>query len=210
MPTIAQKGNDLDKYESIQVLRENFSPVLLPILIILVATLVALTLSRSSTFKTIGRPKLNPSTGFILCFLITAGFLLLLANGKNVQEGFIRKRWPQGKGLVLLSEVRGGRVYQPLVTYSYNVNGSDFTGQTDLRVPYFGVSSARKEVAYKTIADYSQGNTVKVYYNPENPAESYLKPGPRWSEFTRLSLGIFLYGFGIFGLGTYWSCKKSG
>jgi len=69
-----------------------------------------------------------------------------------------------------------------------------------LQVPGFGSSSIKKEVAFTTLIEYRKGEKVTVFYNPDDPSNSRLKPGPTWAEFTRLSLWTILYGTGVFGL----------
>ena len=112
----------------------------------------------------------------------------------------MRQKWPVATGTITRSEVIDGRIFRPSIHYTYGVNQQEFSGVTDFNVPYFGPSSARKEVAYITIANLQEGSSVNVYYDPQNPARSCLKTGPKWSEFTRISLGTFLCGAGVLGL----------
>ena len=144
----------------------------------------------------------------LFSLLTICGATLAMVNVKNIQEGFYRRSWPVVTGVITHSEVVGGRVYQPAVYYTYTVNQKDFKGETDLNVPYFGAPSTRKEVAYKSIAEYQEGNTVSIFYDPHNPGESSLRPGPKWSDFTRLSLGTLLYSAGIIGASVFLRANK--
>ena len=74
-----------------------------------------------------------------------------------------------------------------------------YIGETDAQYPGFGMSSSRKEVAYKMLDEFTVGATVNVFYDPDDPSHSYLKPGPTWAEFTRLSFGAILFAMGLLG-----------
>ncbi len=111
-----------------------------------------------------------------------------------------RKKWPTVSGTIIHNEVIERRMYIPVIFYKYRVNAINYTGKSTMQVPGFGMKSSRKEVAYKTISDHQTGNSVMVFYNPDNPQDSRLKPGPTWSEFNRFSLGIILIIAGISGI----------
>ena len=171
--------------------------------ILIVDSLVGVFLSKP--LRPSNRSKLKLTVPFILVLslLILGGAILIIVDGRNIQEGLTRKKWPTVEGQIISSDVVGGRIFQPEVGYSFTVDQKSYMGNTDLKVPYFGPSSARKEVAYKTVADYQVGSKVDVFYNPADPEESYLKPGATWDQYTRLSLGTLFYGLGVFGLCTY-------
>lgn len=177
---------------------------MLPLSVILIfptVIIVVFRLSNSTTsllIPSISLPKYS-------CYILTLiGVVLIVINGISIQHGTTQKNWPTVQGRITKADVVGGRIYIPEVVYTYRIEKKDYFGKTDLKVPYFGPKSSRKEVAYKSIDQYQKGSIRKVYYNPENPSESYLRPSPTWDKYTRLSLGTILYGLGILGLINLW------
>ncbi len=136
----------------------------------------------------------------VLFAIIIAGMIMMRLELSNILDGMKRKKWPAITGTIIHNEVIERRMYIPLVYYKYRVNDINYTDKSTMQVPGFGMKSSRKEVAYKTISDNQIGKSVVVYYNPENPQDSRLKPGPKWSEFNRFSLGIILIILGVSGI----------
>ncbi len=139
----------------------------------------------------------------IYCFLILlilSGTMMATIEYHKIMQGMMRKKWPKVTGTIIHNEVIERRMYIPLLYYKYQVNDINYTAKTNMHVPGFGMKTSRKEVAYKTISDNPIGKSVIVYYNADNPQDSRLKPGPKWSEFNRLSLGIILITAGAFGI----------
>ena len=63
--------------------------------------------------------------------------------------------------------------YYPSVTYTYSVAGMEYTNDR-LYDQDFKVNQPEK--LEKLVAKYVEGMSVPVYYNPDNPADSYLQP----------------------------------
>ena len=139
--------------------------------------------------------------------MVFFGLWIVIKDGKAIQLKTSQKKWPIAQGTIVESQVIGGKIYEPQVAYKYKVKNYEHFGKTDLKVPYFGPSSSRKEVAYKSIAKFPAESTHPVYFNPKDPKESYLKPGPTWDEYTRLALGTMFYGIGSFFLILNWITK---
>ena len=177
---------------------------MLPLIVVLLSSFVFFVISRllistkTSPIHSISLPKY---VYYILSFI---GVALIVINGICIHNDISQKNWPTVQGRITKADVVGGRIYIPEVVYTYKIEQNDYYGKTDLKVPYFGPKSSRKEVAYKSIEQYKEGSIRKVYYNPENPSESYLKPSPTWDKYTRLSLGTVLYGLGLLGLLKQW------
>ncbi len=136
----------------------------------------------------------------IFPLIAIVGVILTVRDCRHVQVGFQRMKWPVADGTVTDATVVDGRLHRPRVTYHYAVDGVEYVAITDLKAPYFGAKSTRKEVAYKTIADHPKHSLVRVYYDPDNPMNSYLTPRPTWDEFTRMSLGVMLMLAGAGGI----------
>lgn len=124
------------------------------------------------------------------------GAVLLVWESRTLQAGMARLRWPTVSGTVITSErvADGPKNYKPLIRFSYQVEGAIFHNQTMLKVPGFGPKSNKEDVADKLVLEYPVGRAVKVYYNPLNPVEADLRPGPGWDIYGRFAFGACLYG----------------
>ena len=94
----------------------------------------------------------------------------------------VRQNWPKAKGTVMSAEV--------VQTQALAAKPSDSEDQFDASVKYqfrsegqlhFGAAISHprylytKDEAERIVSRYPVGNPVTVYYNPENPQESYLE-----------------------------------
>jgi Protein of unknown function (DUF3592) len=107
-----------------------------------------------------------------LIFLIVFPFALYKA-WKNVQKAKASVNWPTTTGTITGSDIK--KVVfrrQPLITYSYSVNGQAFSSQ---RVSFAG-GYKPKEVD-PVLARYPVGGQVTVAHDPQNPAEATLETG---------------------------------
>ena len=131
--------------------------------------------------------------------LLLLGLILLIGGGifgvtatDRLVTASATTHWPAVSGTVTSAEVIGDRAYRPLVKYDYNVDGSPYSGESDLEIPGFGNQSKRLDVAQKLVAEYPVGTSVPVYYNPDNPAESRLVHHVPWNTYAQLGLAIFI------------------
>lgn len=73
--------------------------------------------------------------------------------------------------------------FRPWVQCSYNVNGKDYVCDRQVFNHHL-ISLSEKKDAEALIQKYQVGQSVPVYYNPADPANSVLEqgnPGPSWS-----------------------------
>ncbi len=89
---------------------------------------------------------------------------------------------------------------RPQISFRWELAGQDYQETTDLGVPGFGGRLNRRDLALKLLATHAPGSEVNVHYNPDDPAEGYLRAGPHWEQFGRLALGVLLLGIGSGGL----------
>lgn len=92
----------------------------------------------------------------------------LIAQGHTVTEGTILS------SSVATSEDSDGTTYRPEVSFRYTVGERDLVGT---RLSYDQSFASGGEWAHKTVAGFAPGTSVKVYYNPSDPADSILRPG---------------------------------
>ncbi len=81
--------------------------------------------------------------------------------------------WRETQGTIIKSEIVKvpDHPSQPHVVYEYIVNGERFTSD---EIAFLNVTGG--SLGDKTVAAYSRGKIVSVYYDPNNPARSVLEP----------------------------------
>ncbi len=133
-------------------------------------------------------------------------------------------RWPVVIGEVISAEMKAKykklaefmeaahtvtSLYQPDITYEYQINGEKFTNN---RVRPVGRNVWKKTpVVQRVLNLYPKGSNVQIFYNPANPSDSVLDPYIRFSPLAItiptaiifLGLGFSLSGNNmLFGWGT--------
>lgn len=135
------------------------------------------------------------------------GMALILLGYYFVQEAIESENWPATKGTVLevkvtrrTSSQQNNKVeYYYSATYGYKVEGQSYTGSryslgSGSRSDRMFNSRPEAERAGK--AAFPIGSNVVVYYNPDNPDSTVLKPGANWGTYVPIFLGLFFGGFG--------------
>ena len=93
---------------------------------------------------------------------------------------------------------RGSPRYEPRVEYRYSMNGSDYVGSR-LEIPMhrYAPSYARKK-----IAGLDPGATIRILYDPDDPAESVVEtPSVDWFMiFVPGGISLLLIAGGVFAL----------
>jgi hypothetical protein len=128
-------------------------------------------------------PKRTP---LVVALGIFALVMMLFARMLGKQSRAM-KAWPQIAGRITKSEVattvqehqhaNSGRVddvtmYVPRVVYTYQVGGNSFEGDN---IGWSG-SASSPSYAEKTIKRFALQTPVQVFYNPQDPTQSTLKP----------------------------------
>ena len=92
---------------------------------------------------------------------------------KNIKMAEASPAWPTADGKVTDSKrARVALRLQPRVTYSYAVNGANFTSNRVSFVP----AIPKKEID-SVLAKYPVDRPVTVHYQPNNPVQAVLEPG---------------------------------
>lgn len=95
-------------------------------------------------------------------------------------EARASETWLSVEGEVIRSEINsyrnseGKEMYSPDVAYIYQLNGKDYSGS---KISDLSYSTSSEGEVRKKLAKYAKGSTVAVYYDPEDPYNSTLKPG---------------------------------
>jgi hypothetical protein len=128
---------------------------------------------------------MNRASGswWILIALWPVGFALVWAiwnvmRGSRDEKQVLKSLdWPETQGMVTSTEVVWAHVE---ITYEYSVAGTKYTGKYEISLPPVApdrtaTGAARLNAAAKQeMADYPQGASLIIRYNPKNPAESVL------------------------------------
>lgn len=95
------------------------------------------------------------------------------------------KYWHTANGRITVSELekdKSENMYHPRIEYQYSVGGEEITANyldSFDAVTRFKSSFARSQ-AQGICNKYPQGKNVLVFYNPQNPKQACLEPGPPW------------------------------
>lgn len=110
---------------------------------------------------------------------VLIGVFILYGALPNIAANNSTTNWPKVSGFVSASKTTSVLSYihkENHIAYSYEVDGETHTGNKI----YFGGGSA---------SGYDIGQTVDVYYNPNNHSEAVLETGLRPSNVLVLMLG---------------------
>ena len=112
--------------------------------------------------------------------------------------------WPTASGTVVHGIIRpystrSGPAYEVKVAYAFTVGDKSYAGSQISFGP--GEGYASMEHADKRIGPYREGKMVTVHYDPSDPWQSVLEPGPtgEWEKAMTISvIGLLLGGFLLF------------
>ena len=154
----------------------------------LVVGAVALVMGFSGLFEIIKPHVPRPELAAPAVFMAIVALVLARMGVVLEQQARTARQWPRAEGRIGASEVEEIRLrpstdqmtsrwrkgYRSLVTYAFTVNGQRYVGE---RISFGARWEATLPSLVSGLADrYRQGNTVEVYYNPENPADCVLEP----------------------------------
>lgn len=124
------------------------------------------------------------------------GIWLILRYIQTKKKAKQSETWPSVEGKILSHDIRinsgdeyTSTAYLPQVTYTYHVQGQEFTGS---KISY-GSAPAFKSIykAEKFLEQYPVGSRVTVYHDPEKPQDSVLEQAMR-KMTAILVVGIFM------------------
>ena len=141
------------------------------------------------------------------------GYLLAFVLGASVlNEGKISEAWPSTTGVIIESKLSSRRVtgstknagshtrYFPIVKYTYELEGTEFTGD---RIRIGGLEGDEAEIR-RVLAEYPVGSEVRVFYSPDAPQQSVLQTGIFGGAYVALVFGFIMLVIGalmlLFGI----------
>ncbi len=139
---------------------------------------------------------------FIYIFLCLGLFAIALGTVK-AKEAWQAKSWPVAQGRIIQSKVKEARITNSRIRVARLCLELDYlylAGDTALeghRLNAGWQCFASEDRINSLLKKYPSGKAVKVYYNPDNPAQSMLEPGLDWSIY-------FLWGVGLITVSLMW------
>jgi hypothetical protein len=129
--------------------------------------------------------------GLVGAAIIVCGFVTLFS-------GLVSLGWSETQGVALSADIKthsdsDSTSYEPQVEYSYQVKGVDY--RSSRRV--IGDYSSGFGHAKKIIDRYPAGSSVKVYYNPRDPASAVLETGIGGGAWGLLTIGSLFLAFPV-------------
>jgi hypothetical protein len=130
-----------------------------------------------------------------LLFILIGGFVFFMWGLPPLKYANASKAWPSVPGEITRSEVEtyrkdGKTQYLPDIAYKYNIDGKNYTSSkvTVGDPPYTSNISPARRIQ----SEYPVGKSVDVYYDPEVPSSSALKPGIQKNDILlAVIIGIF-------------------
>lgn len=107
--------------------------------------------------------------------------------------------WETASAQILSSGVKDtsdkrASCHTPIATYSYKVQGRNFTGQRVRAAD----SCLWKSESEQFESAFKQGDTVAVYYDPEDASQAVLEPGELWlNDWIQGIAGVLITGIAI-------------
>jgi hypothetical protein len=135
--------------------------------------------------------------GSILSLL---GGLIVVFTTRAIRRANSTRLWPAVTGTVIASYTdshhndKGTEMFRPVVQYSYTVRGTEY--RSDKISPSGVVSTSWRKPADRLVAEYPAGQPCRVLHDPENPEESYLKPGAGVHYYVIVGIGYLLAAVG--------------
>jgi hypothetical protein len=141
--------------------------------------------------------------------VVILGLLALIFGGVGVGisvPSFRARGWPTVQGTILSSTIhtqrgsKGGSTYACRVSYTFQVNGARYEGR---KLDALEVHSSGRG-AHEDQATFAPGKPCQVHYNPDDPSESCLRPGPGVLQYVFLTLGAVLCGGMVLAMAAAW------
>jgi hypothetical protein len=127
---------------------------------------------------------------FLIFFTVGAG--LSFWGWTILQDAWASTSWPSVSGRVVESDVsywndEDGNYYRPEVTFEYTVAERQYESS---RIGFGSDSSYdTTDSAWEVANRYPTGETVPVYYDPDEPATAVLEPGATAGSYTLIGVG---------------------
>jgi hypothetical protein len=128
-------------------------------------------------------------------FLLLTGIVTCVLFLPSYFEAQSSLNWPSVMGMLDRAEPWGDNGYiVPMIRYSYSVDGRSYSGR---RIETTDIWSKGPTGASEALSGLVEGEPIRVYYDPADPARAVLKPGTRRWGSNALFLPAGTFGFGV-------------
>ena len=133
----------------------------------------------------------NPYLVIISIFTLT-GLLAAIWGWRIILNGRRSLDWPSVEGVITESS-HNSQTLLPDISFSYTIAGS----QLQSSILFAGDISPSEEFSQSYIKNFPVGKEVQVYYEPDNPSQVTLEPGPKKGDAIVFVIGALTFVFGI-------------
>src|ERR1700677_1526728 len=144
---------------------------------------------------------MNPFTHIVASAVLSGiGLLVIILIPFGIRKAKKIQSWPSTPGRITASGVvfSSGRigVWEPKLSYTYTVDGREYTGKV---ITLVETDTGSVQLAEAKIAPYPVGREVTVFYNPRKPRDSLLQKQWSYGDFVVIGLvGAVFLAVGIF------------
>jgi len=154
-----------------------------------------------------------PRWVYLCAALMISGGCMTAIGGSDFFLGHASEKWPTTKGSIELSQLGTGtkrqrvgpdrRYYYPQIRYRYRVGMREYVSERISANSVF-ILGARDLSDFKSdpaearavVARYPGGSTVRVFYDPDDPRDALLEPGPTSSAQQKIVFGSLCFAAG--------------
>jgi len=136
------------------------------------------------------------------------GVVLTGTQGWALLRVWFTRDWKETEGVILSSRLARDSYagdqhlfWSPVVTYTYEVNGTPYTSKR-ISLTGSGVKNSAGGAARQAIHEFAVGKRVLVWYDPDNPSRAALYRDAGVTTWVLFGVGAFLLLFALYaGIG---------
>lgn len=140
----------------------------------------------------------------VACGICGGGIYTLIHLCRSIRKARAIPNWPQASGQIIESSTSGRHgadslwIEAPKIAYRYLVDGQEYVGHS---IALTEINTPLQSDAEDKIKPYPLGRQVAVFYDPQNPKDSYLQRESNPVAFAVFGIfGVALSAFGLLAL----------
>lgn len=130
---------------------------------------------------------------FILGFFSVAGLVTCLWAWRKISRSRKSLEWTHAPGVVIESRKGTNVAPSPVIIFEYKAGDKIY----NYTLPTPDVSDVTPESATQYLERFPVGHNTDIFYNPQNPEECTLKPGPAREDWLTFGIGLIAAVFGL-------------
>lgn len=131
--------------------------------------------------------------GIVTMLLGIASIVVACSTTSEVRA---KSGWPSVEGRVLERHLESGRRpwrREPRVVYTFTVDGKSFKNDQVFMIPH----TEGEEAEMRNLVDSEIPDAPKVFYDPDDPSQSYLLPNAKFWFYIMVPVGILMILIGL-------------